>query len=52
MASFTVSASSTALLSRQCLAPTRISGMKMVSFSNSGRTNLPLSFRRLQISCA
>ncbi|KAK9073627.1 hypothetical protein SSX86_007951 [Deinandra increscens subsp. villosa] len=31
-------------------APTRISGLKMVSFSNSGRSNLPISFRRLQIS--
>ncbi|XP_023735509.1 acyl carrier protein 1, chloroplastic [Lactuca sativa] len=39
-------------LSRQCLAPTKISGLKLVSFSNSGRTNLPLSFRRLQVSCA
>ncbi|KAL4562115.1 hypothetical protein LXL04_034309 [Taraxacum kok-saghyz] len=39
-------------LSRQCLAPTKISGLKLVSFSTSGRTNLPLSFRRLQVSCA
>ncbi|KAM0021846.1 putative Acyl carrier protein (ACP) [Helianthus debilis subsp. tardiflorus] len=43
---------SSTLLSCQCLAPTRVSGLKMVSFSNTGRTNLPLSFRRLQISCA
>ncbi|XP_076887865.1 acyl carrier protein 1, chloroplastic-like [Bidens hawaiensis] len=31
-------------------APT--SGLKMVSFSNSGRSNLLVSFRRLQTSCA
>ncbi|KAD7478468.1 hypothetical protein R6Q59_007909 [Mikania micrantha] len=56
MASFTGASSGCLLsppqLSRQCLASTRISGLKMVSFSNSGRTNLPLSFRSLQISCA
>ncbi|KAI3763462.1 hypothetical protein L2E82_13335 [Cichorium intybus] len=28
-------------------APTKISGLKLVSFSNSERTNLPLSFCRL-----
>ncbi|KAF5769396.1 putative Acyl carrier protein (ACP) [Helianthus annuus] len=49
MAAFT---GSSTLPSCQCLAPTRVSGLKMVSFSNMGRTNLPLSFRRLQISCA
>ncbi|KAL4577992.1 hypothetical protein LXL04_014107 [Taraxacum kok-saghyz] len=55
MAAFT-GVSSTSLisrdLSRQCLAPTKISGLKLVSFSTSGRTNLPLSFRHLQVSCA
>ncbi|KAI3518956.1 hypothetical protein L1887_07884 [Cichorium endivia] len=52
MASFTGASSSALISPRQCLAPTKISGLKLVSFSNSGRTNLPLSFRRLQVSCA
>ncbi|MFS7954411.1 putative Acyl carrier protein (ACP) [Helianthus anomalus] len=56
MAAFTGASSTTLIspphLSRQCLASTRISGLKMVSFSNSGKSNLPVSFRRLQISCA
>ncbi|KAF5798252.1 putative Acyl carrier protein (ACP) [Helianthus annuus] len=59
MAAFTGASSTTLIspphISRQCLvevASTRISGLKMVSFSNSGRSNLPVSFRRLQISCA
>ncbi|KAD5960636.1 hypothetical protein R6Q59_013683 [Mikania micrantha] len=53
MATFT-KASSTNLLSAPQLsvASTRISGLKIVSFSDSGRRNLPVSFRGLQISCA
>ncbi|KAI3723061.1 hypothetical protein L2E82_34378 [Cichorium intybus] len=51
MASFTGASSSALISPRQCLAPTKISGLKLVSFSNS-RSNLPLSFRRLQVSCA
>ncbi|KAI3747493.1 hypothetical protein L6452_09952 [Arctium lappa] len=54
MATFTGASSTTLFssrqISRQCLAPTRISGLKLVSFSQ--RSNLPLSFRRLQVSCA
>ncbi|KVI08584.1 acyl carrier protein 1, chloroplastic-like [Cynara cardunculus var. scolymus] len=56
MATFTGASFTTLLssqqISRQCLAPTRISGLKLVSFSRSGRSNLPLSFHRLQVSCA
>ncbi|KAJ9541094.1 hypothetical protein OSB04_027600 [Centaurea solstitialis] len=65
MATFTGASSATLLSSsRQCLilmtfaiqnyiqAPTRISGLKLVSFSHSGRSSLPLSFRCLQVSCA
>ncbi|XP_076887396.1 acyl carrier protein 1, chloroplastic-like [Bidens hawaiensis] len=50
MASFTGSSLiSPAHLSTQSLASTRISGLNMVSFSNSGKT---LPVRLLQISCA
>ncbi|PWA81614.1 acyl carrier protein 2 [Artemisia annua] len=54
MASFIGSSASTNLaLPQQSLkASTRISGPKVVSFSNLGRSNLPVSFRRLQVSCA
>ncbi|KAK1410691.1 hypothetical protein QVD17_37230 [Tagetes erecta] len=53
MATFTGSSSITLLSSRQCMAPTRVSGLKMVSFSNLGSTSMPLSSRRsLRVSCA
>nr|GEW55960.1 acyl carrier protein 1, chloroplastic-like [Tanacetum cinerariifolium] len=51
--SFIGSASTNLVLPQQSFkAPTMISGPKVVSFSNLGRSNLSVSFRRLQVSCA